>query len=241
MDGRRNGNKKEKRVAISQSNYIPWKGYFDLIASVDEFIIYDEVQYTCQDWRNRNLIKTSSGVQWLTIPVKQKGLFRQPICQVEVANNYWRRKHWKSLSLNYKNANYFNEVAQWLEPLYSSESSMLLSDINRYFINSICSYLGITSIISSSSDYQLEQGRNERLISLCHQAGASLYHSGPAAKAYLDEGMFHDSGIQVKWHDYSGYSEYPQLAGEYIHTVSILDLLLNCGQASSRYLKHVCS
>ena len=64
----------DKRVAIVQSNYIPWKGYFDLIASVDEFILYDDVQFTRRDWRNRNRIKTPQGVHWLTVPVKVKGM-----------------------------------------------------------------------------------------------------------------------------------------------------------------------
>ena len=62
-----------KKVAILQSNYIPWKGYFDIIASVDEFIIFDEMQYTTRDWRNRNRIKTQNGLKWLTIPVNGKG------------------------------------------------------------------------------------------------------------------------------------------------------------------------
>ena len=63
-----------KSTMISQSNYIPWKGYFDMIASVDIFVVYDEVQYTKNDWRNRNLIKTKNGLQWLTIAVKQEAL-----------------------------------------------------------------------------------------------------------------------------------------------------------------------
>ena len=68
-----------KRVAILQSNYIPWKGYFDLIAHVDEFILYDDMQYTRRDWRNRNLIKTPQGTQWLTVPVQVKGKYHQRI------------------------------------------------------------------------------------------------------------------------------------------------------------------
>lgn len=68
-----------KKVAIVQSNYIPWRGYFDLIAFVDEFIIYDDMQYTKRDWRNRNRIKTSQGLQWITVPVQVKGRFHQKI------------------------------------------------------------------------------------------------------------------------------------------------------------------
>ena len=66
-----------KKVAILQSNYIPWKGYFDIINMVDEFILYDDMQYTRRDWRNRNKIKTFGGVKWLTIPVNVKGKYYQ--------------------------------------------------------------------------------------------------------------------------------------------------------------------
>ena len=75
-----------KKIAILQSNYIPWKGYFDLINMVDEFIIYDDVQYTKNDWRNRNKIKTSQGIQWLSIPVRQENLVQKITLQKTFLN-----------------------------------------------------------------------------------------------------------------------------------------------------------
>ena len=78
-----------KKVAILQSNYIPWKGYFDMIASVDEFILYDDMQYTRRDWRNRNQIKTAQGLKWLTIPVCVKGKYYQKIRDTEIAKSNW--------------------------------------------------------------------------------------------------------------------------------------------------------
>ena len=102
--------KNPKKIAILQSNYIPWKGYFDMIAAVDEFILYDDMQYTKRHWRNRNKIKTPNGEIWLSVPVKVKGKYHQTIRETEINDNDWAEAHWKSLSLNYKKAPCFQEV-----------------------------------------------------------------------------------------------------------------------------------
>ena len=96
-----------KRIAIVQSSYIPWKGYFDLIAAVDEFVLLDDVQYTKRDWRNRNRIKSSSGPVWLTIPVVVSGRFEQRVCDVLVSDGRWNEKHWRSIRASYARAPYF--------------------------------------------------------------------------------------------------------------------------------------
>ena len=98
-----------KKVAILQSNYIPWKGYFDMIAAVDEFILYDDTQYTRRDWRNRNQIKTPQGVRWLTVPVVVKGKYHQKIRETEIDGSSWASAHWKTLALNYRGAPHFTE------------------------------------------------------------------------------------------------------------------------------------
>lgn len=226
-----------KKVAILQSNYIPWKGYFDLIAAVDEFILYDDMQYTRRDWRNRNQIKTPQGAQWLTIPVLVKGKYHQKIRETEVDGLDWAKTHWKSLALNYRNAPYFNEIAEWLEPLYFPGSYRNLSQLNRCFIEAVCSYLGINTLISNSWDYCLKDGKSERLADLCLQAGGAEYISGPSAKNYIDESIFSESNIKLTWFDYEGYPEYPQLWGDFTHGVTIVDLLFNCGKDARRYMR----
>jgi hypothetical protein len=228
-----------KKIAILQSNYIPWKGYFDMIAAVDEFILYDDMQYTRRDWRNRNQIKTPQGVQWLTVPVQVKGKYDQKICDTLIDGSDWPAKHWRALAQNYRRTTYFSEIAAWLEPLYMQESYTHISQLNRRFIESICGYLGIITRISNSWDYTLQDGKTERLADLCVQAGGTEYISGPAAKDYVDEKIFSDLGIKLTWFDYSGYSDYPQLWGEFAHGVTILDLLFNCGKDSQRYMRYV--
>lgn len=227
-----------KKIAILQSNYIPWKGYFDMIAAVDEFILYDDMQYTRRDWRNRNQIKTSQGVQWLTVPVMVKGKYHQKILDTEIDGADWAKAHWKSLSLNYRNAPCFSEIATWLEPLYLAETYTHLSQLNRKLIEAICHYLSINTKITSSHEYILIEGKSERLADLCNQAGGTEYISGPSAKDYMDESFFIKRNIKLTWFDYAGYREYPQLWGEFTHGVSILDLLFNCGKNARHYLRH---
>ncbi|MBC3207669.1 WbqC family protein [Pseudomonas sp. SWRI111] len=228
-----------KKVAILQSNYIPWKGYFDLIAAVDEFIIYDDMQYTKRDWRNRNQIKTPQGAQWLTVPVLVKGKYHQKIRDTEINGTDWAAAHWASLWQNYRKSPYFNEVAVWLEPLYRDQTYTHISTLNRAFIESICQYLGIQTKISNCWDYPLAEGKTERLINLCASAGGGEYISGPSAKNYIDDKLFLDADIKLTWFDYVGYPSYPQLWGEFTHGVTILDLLFNCGINSRQYMRHV--
>ncbi|WP_431323473.1 WbqC family protein [Rhizobium sp. YTU87027] len=227
-----------KKIAILQSNYIPWKGYFDIIAAVDEFILYDDMQYTRRDWRNRNQIKTPQGLAWLTVPVKVRGKYHQTIRQTEIDGREWATAHWKSLVLNYKKAPHFDEVAAFLEPFYFSNDYDLLSPLNRALLESICRYLGIMTRITNSWDYELVDGKSERLADLCVQAGGTEYISGPAARAYIDEKVFSERGLKLAWFDYQGYPEYPQQWGEFVHAVSILDLLFNCGKDSSAFMKY---
>ncbi len=224
-----------KKVAILQSNYIPWKGYFDMIAAVDEFILYDDMQYTRRDWRNRNKIKTPEGSQWLTVPVIVKGKYHQKIRETEIENSTWAAIHWKALCANYRRAPFFKEVATWLQPLYLDQKHTCLSSLNRCFIEAICHYLNIKTVIKNSWDYNLIEGKTERLVNLCVQAGATEYISGPAAKNYIDKNFFEEQGIKLTWFDYTGYPEYPQLWGAFTHEVTILDLLFNCEKRFYRY------
>lgn len=228
-----------KKVAIIQSNYIPWKGYFDMIAAVDEFILYDDMQYTRRDWRNRNKIKTPEGHKWLTVPVKVKGKYYQTIRETEIDDTGWADVHWKTLCQNYRRTPNFDEIAAIFEPFYLQRQYTHLSVLNRDLIEAVCNYLGITTKISNSWDYQMIDGKTERLVDLCVQAGGSEYISGPAASDYIEEHYFTEQGIKLTWFDYSGYPEYPQQWGEFTHAVTILDLLFNCGKDAPRYMKHL--
>lgn len=229
-------NPQPKRIAIVQSNYIPWKGYFDLIAATDEFILYDDAQYTRRDWRNRNQIKTPQGVQWLTVPVKVKGRYHQSIRETEIDGTQWAQQHWTRLRQNYARAPHFARYAEQLEALYLNGRHDTLSALNLAMLAWINRQLGIATRISSSSDYTLEGDRTDKLLNLCLQAGATEYLSGPAARDYLDESRFAAEGIAVRWFDYPAYPPYAQLWGEFVHGVTVLDVLFHCGPEARRHV-----
>lgn len=227
-----------KRLAILQSNYLPWKGYFDLIASVDEFVLYDDAQFTKNDWRNRNRIRTPQGIRWLSVPVG--GSIHRRVRDVPLPRTAWASLHWKTLEGAYRRARHFDAVAPVLSPHYLQCRATGLSELNRDLLETVCAFLGIRTKLSNSWDYRLVEGRTERLVSICEQAGAGVYVSGPRARAYLDEERFAERGIRVAWFEYPSYPPYPQLwDGEFVHDVSIVDLLFNCGPEAPRYMGNV--
>jgi WbqC-like protein len=230
------GDSAAKRIAIVQSNYIPWKGYFDLIASVDEFVLYDDAQYTKRDWRNRNRIKTSQGLVWLTIPVLVRGRFDQRIRDAVAADSRWREKHWRTVRASYRKAPFFAHYESTLEALFAGAQDDRLSAINLHFLSGLCRQLNIPTQLTRSMDYTLDHERTARLVSICRQAGASEYVSGPAARSYLDERQFRDAGITLIYADYLGYPEYPQLYPPFEHRVSVIDLLVHTGPDASRFM-----
>lgn len=210
-----------------------------MIAAVDEFILYDDMQYTRRDWRNRNQIKTPQGAQWLTVPVLVKGKYHQRIRDTEIDGAEWAAAHWKALVQNYKRTPHFESIAAWLEPIYVEESFTHISGLNRRLIEQVCVYLGINTQITNSWDYALAEGKTERLAELCRQAGGTEYISGPAAKDYVEEQVFSDLNIKLTWFDYAGYAEYPQQWGDFFHGVTILDLLFNCGPDAHQFMRYV--
>ncbi|GAB4129233.1 MAG: WbqC family protein [Raineya sp.] len=227
-----------KKVLITQSNYIPWKGYFDAINTVDELVLYDEVQFTKRDWRNRNLIKTPQGRQWLSIPVEVKGKFFQKIKETKISDATWGRKHWASIRQNYTKAKHFKDFGEIFEDFYLNNSLLYLSEVNLQLIKIVCKILGISTKITFSDAYPVKRtGKNERLIDICKQLGAEVYYSGPMAQNYIDIAMFKSEGIAVEFLDYEGYPEYEQLYGAFVHQVSILDLLFNQGAQASKFMK----
>lgn len=225
-----------KKIAILQSAYIPWKGYFDIINSVDEFLIYDIAGYSKNDWRNRNLIKTPNGPKWLTIPV-QIEYTNQPINEVLISQKQWMDKHWKSISYNYSKAPFFKEYSKLLKDVYLSIQSDNLTQVNLKFINTICSILTIETPISIAENQNNITNPSQKLVEICLQQNANTYLSGPTAKAYLEMDKFEAANINIEWMNYDNYPSYNQLYPPFSHQVSILDLLLSTGPNAQNYLK----
>lgn len=224
-----------KRVAIIQSSYIPWKGYFDIIHDVDEFIFLDDAQFTTRDWRTRNRIKTANGLLWLSIPAGSDRNRR--ICDVTLSDHAWQAKHWKSIRYAYSAAPFFDDYRQLFEDIYLGRNWINLSELNQAMTRTIASkILGIRTVFTDSRRYDAPGQRTGKLIELVTQARGTHYLSGPSARDYVDPSMFASRGIQLEYKDYDGYPEHPQLHPPFEHAVSILDLIFNTGPAAPDYI-----
>ena len=224
-----------KKVAVIQSNYIPWKGYFDIIHDVDLFIFLDDVQYTRNDWRNRNRIKGPDGPQWLTIPV---GSSRDRlICEVELPRTRWPQEHYRVIRQYYRKAPFFQEYRPWLEEVYLGRTWSYLSELNQFLAATIFrDFLGGKTEFRDSREFNPQGQKLERLIDILRKGKAHLYVSGPSAREYIDPKEFERAGIELVFKDYSGYPEYPQLYPPFTHNVSILDLLFHVGPQAPHYI-----
>ncbi len=229
----------KKTLVILQSNYIPWKGYFDLMNAADEFVIFDEVQFTRRDWRNRNKLIVGGELKWMTIPVESKGRYDAAICEIEVSDPQWAKKHWTTIQHAYGKAPFFAQYRDRLEAAYkSAEGLSHLSAINRLFLEMLADLLSISTPMSRSEEIpRTTEDPAGRLLEICKAKGATTYLSGPAAKAYIDPVLFRDAGIELGWADYRGYPSYPQAHEPFEHGVSVIDLLMRVGPEARDYLK----
>ena len=224
-----------KRVVINQSNYLPWKGYFDLIHDADLFIFFDDVQFTTRDWRSRNLVKNHSGAQWLTVPVGSRR--DRLIRDVTIDAHAWQAKHWQTLKHLYGRAPFFERYRAFLEHVYLEIVWTKLSDLNQFLIRSIArDHLGISTEFADSATITSTGHGQERILSLLAAVGADTYISGPAARAYLHPEDFERRGIGLFWKDYSGYPEYGQFFPPFDHAVTILDLLFHTGPDAAAHI-----
>lgn len=224
-----------KTIVVLQSNYIPWKGYFDLIHDADFFIFHDDLQFTKNDWRNRNKIMTPKGPEWISIPVGSDE--HRLICEVKIKDPIWQAKHWKTIQQYYSKCPYYSKYRSFFEDVFLGRKWENLSVLNQYLIRTI-SYdlLNLSTEFCDSREFNLSGQKLERLMELVTKAGADRYISGPAARDYIEPHRFSEVGIELVWKDYSGYPEYPQRFNPFEHGVSILDLLFNVGPDAPWYI-----
>lgn len=222
-------NIKIETIGILQPGYLPWLGFFEQMYRSDAFVIYDDVQYDKEGWRNRNRIKSADGVQWLTVPVIFKLSDAPLIHEVRIDNKgNWRKKHLASIRQNYANAPFIKDYVCLFEDAYSRDWEYLI-DLDMFFINKLtqCLGMGDKQIVRSTS-LHIEGDRIGRLINLCQFFGADVFYEGVAGKNYIEEGRFRDHGIRVEYQDYK-HPVYRQLYGEFVSHLSVVDLLFNHG------------
>lgn len=228
------------RLVCLQPGYLPWLGVWSKMNWCDTFILLDSVQYDKNSWRNRNRIKTAQGAQWLTVPIRTKGQHHPLIMDALIDNSVnWKRDHLKSIAQNYSKAPYFNDYIDIFQDLYSKDWKKLV-ELDVSFIMVLKSILGIKAKLGVSSDMDLEGGKVTRLIDMCLKLGATEFMEGSAGRDYLmgeGEELFKRNNIKLTYQDYQ-HPVYPQLYGEFIDKLSVVDLLFNCGPNSLKILSN---
>ena len=227
-----------KVFAIHQPNYLPYLGYFYKMAHCDEFVYLDVVQYPRgQSFANRNKIKTANGVTYLTIPVSipkgEEG--KVGYDQVKFADNKWKKKHLRTLEMNYKKTPHFDEVYEIFKNTIENEDSFL--ELNIKLIESFKNYLDIgTETVRLSNLLENFGHKNEMIIAIANAINADVYLTGSGGGLeYTDADQLKEAGIGLQISDFK-HPEYPQLWGDFEANLSIIDLLFNCGKESRQYL-----
>ena len=229
------------KIAISQSNYLPWRGYFDLIKNVDEFIFFDEVQYTRRDWRNRNLIRMNNEKKWLTIPVSSKGNYNETISQIKINKINWKKSHLNLIKECYRKSSHFHETYEFLDDCFNDIETIFLSEINIFLIKKICDFLKIKTTFLNSNKINKQtknQSASSRLLEISLNRKAKIYYTGPAAKNYLDTILFKKKNIEINWFDYGKTKIYKQPFKDFYQDLSIVDCLMNCGKDTKKFLNY---
>ena len=214
-------------VAISQSNYLPWRGYFAQIQTSDKFVFLDNVQFTKRDWRTRNQILTAQGLAWINIPIVKPSTNHVKIDEIVIQDFDFIESHIELIRRNYTQAKYFSDNWEWLVGAMRKSISKDLSKFNINLIKEVSYKLNCDTDFYSSTEFQDADDPTQRLLNICEGLGATKYLSGPSAKKYLDVTRFHEADIEVVWAKYD-FKEYPQLWGnKFESNVSIIDAILN--------------
>jgi len=222
------------RVGMIQSNYIPWRGYFDFIDDCDLFVFYDDVQYTHKGWRNRNRIKTAAGPAWLSVPVLHDR--DTTIEGARIAyDGRWVEKHVRSIELAYARAPHFERLSgRFFEILRSRPDT--ISELNVRACHWVMAELGITTRTMMSREVGAGGDRSTRPLRMLRELGATDYLTGPTALDYTPADAFREAGIGLEAKSYE-YVDYPQLHGAFVGEVTVLDLLFNLGGDARAALK----
>lgn len=225
------------RLAALQPGYLPWAGFFDLMKRSDLFIIEDCLQYTKQDWRNRNRIRTQKGFIYLTVPVK-KGSVNMKINEALIAHQEpWQRRHFNLLRENYHQAPFFKEYLPFCEEVYLERKWEKLIDLDLHIILFLKEVLKIDTdvILLSQLDYSFDEDKTMSLVSLCKKVGARVFLEGQAGKNFIEQARFEREGLTIEFQHYQP-RPYPQVYQPFISHLSVIDLLFNVGPEAHEYI-----
>lgn len=224
-------------VTIMQPAYLPWLGYFDRIASSDLLIFLDHVQIeNGSSFTNRNRIRSATGSQWLTVPIRNSGSAPRAIDRVQIVNDRpWRKKHWTSIRSNYAKARHFDTYAEELSDYFDGEQSLLVDTLlDGYHL--LAGMLGLATTTLRSSRMGATSSKGDLILDLCRSVSASRYISGPFGRDYLDREAFERAGIDLVFHDYD-HPTYEQVYPGFEPYMSVIDVLLNHGPQALKIVR----
>ena len=213
------------KLAIMQPYFLPYIGYFQLIASVDKFVIYDNIKYTKKGWINRNRMLQNGADKIFSIPLA-KASDRLDIVEREISPDFSRQKLLSQFRGCYLKAPYFEDV--W--PLI--ESIVLFQDENlfRYIENSIvliCDYLDIDTeiIVSSTVAANHDLISQDRVLALCDARGANTYVNASGGMELYSKEIFQQKGINLKFIQSKSF-EYAQFNNDFVPWLSVIDVVM---------------
>lgn len=220
-----------KTICIHQPDFLPYLGFFDRLLKSDLFVVLDNVQFLRRGWHHRDKIKTLQGVQWLTVPIQKKNRYSQLIKDTKIENGtHWKRKHLSTIEQNYSKAPYFRQYIGGLQRIYEKSFDYLL-DLNMELLQWSMGILGCSIKTVFASSLPVTSTGSLRLVEIVEFLGGTTYLSGTGAKAYLEEELFTARNLAVKWQNFI-HPIYPQLFGNFVPNLSVLDCVLNCGDES---------
>jgi len=223
-------------LTAHQPVYLPWLGLFHKISLAEKYCIFDIAQYQTKDYNNRNKIKTNSGDIWLSVPVESKDHFQKKICDIKIINNGWNKKHYKSIYLAYKKAEYFDRYISGFEQILVQSQYVFLTDLCFDILQYMLKALNINIHIVKASDYDFSGYKSDLVLDMCVQLGATKYIFGALGRNYADEPSFKEKGIDIYFQDYQ-HPEYKQLHGAFLPYMSAIDLLFNEGDRSMEIIQ----
>jgi hypothetical protein len=225
---------KTRIFAGSQPTYLPWMGIFEQMMHADVFVICDDFQATFPSWMNRNRIKGPQGELWLTVPVARP--HEAPINKVKLFHERsWQKKHLRSIEMCYGKAPYYGAYIERLREIYAKEWEYLgefAVELIRYFRE--C--LGIRKELLLSSALDVNGQKSSLVIDLCRKTGCNAAYLAAGTRAYIDEEMFRQAGIEIQRQDLE-HPVYPQRYGDFVSHLSVLDMLMNCGPESAEIIR----
>ncbi len=214
------------KLAIMQPYFFPYIGYFQLMAAVDKFVVYDDVNYINKGWINRNNILSASQPLLITLPLMEASQNKK-IYEIQVsADRKANEKLLRSISMNYQRAPYFNEVYSLVEQVFTStEKNIAEFNLNQFTL--ISSYLGLTTqLIPTSRVYNNAHLKGEdRILDICKKEGASVYINPIGGLELYHRDRFAEEGIDLFFIQ-SNKSVYRQFNQDFVPWLSIIDVLM---------------